>query len=399
MANCFPILDSPSTGNVTDFNPYAENLTRFPDNTSSDFVPNESIHHPNPTYESIKFYLAHVVSPALCLIGITGNILNVLVLSRRRIRSSIDGSMEKPAYMGLIALAVSDLLFCLCTLPAGFIVEQQSLFHQKSFSFYYSLSKNYLQNVFSHMSTWLTVIIAVSRYAAVRHPLHAKIFVHAKGTRLAIFLVFLIWPCLDLPSLWALSVLELPVICGERESVVYLFDSGPFSTNKSFNMAFRNLWSTLGYLIPVCVLVFCNIALTCALRERFKPLRTDYRIHVTNRSQSSRITPTLICMIFMFIILVSPSEIVQFSFFFNGKETVEVLMLFIAFTNILHTLNFTINFLLYCILSSHFRKTLRNIFCTKRARIPSRHSALCTITYSNGTSKIYGGPASSETVL
>ena len=56
----------------------------------------------------------------LCIIGVSGNILNLLVLTRRRFCSSLN-KLESSANYGLIALAVSDLCFCLVVLPHVFL--------------------------------------------------------------------------------------------------------------------------------------------------------------------------------------------------------------------------------------------------------------------------------------
>jgi len=58
------------------------------------------------------------VAPAICVFGIIGNLLNLVVLTRKRLQCSMD-RMEKSAHVGLVALAVSDMMFCIfyfCTL-------------------------------------------------------------------------------------------------------------------------------------------------------------------------------------------------------------------------------------------------------------------------------------------
>ena len=136
-------------------------------------------HH---TIEDIKFYIKSIVSPILCFFGIIGNLLNILVLTRRKMQSSLEGKMEKAAYLGLIALAFSDLLYCLCAFPDAFIGPVQTMFQHRTFGLYVSMYGPCLQNLWSRISTWLTVIMAGGRFAAICHPLHARRFVHVKGT-------------------------------------------------------------------------------------------------------------------------------------------------------------------------------------------------------------------------
>ena len=348
----------------------------------------------DPVIAGIKYYLSSVVSPILCAIGLTGNVLNILVLTRRRIQSAIDCSMERAAYMGLIALAVSDFLYCLCTLPDAFLSRQHVMFTARDFWLYYTVGGKYLQNVFSHISTWLTVIMAGGRYAAICHPLHARLFVHAKGTRVAIALVFVIWSCLGLPILWTYAIYDIQCKDG---SAVYILDHGSFALNRALKTAFMYVWTVFGYVVPVCVLAFCNAHLIKALRESYK-MRQEYRVHGRTPQHNTRITPTLVAIVIMFLVLVSPSEIIQFIFYAIEGTSVESLNLAIVVTNILHTMNFAVNFVLYCCVNSHFRDTLRDIMCVGKARRRLNRNCTYTATYSNVTSRTYAAP-STETIL
>ena len=52
------------------------------------------------------------VIPLIASIGILGNLLNLVILTRRRMLSSMH-QLEKSATFGFVALALSDMLFCL----------------------------------------------------------------------------------------------------------------------------------------------------------------------------------------------------------------------------------------------------------------------------------------------
>ena len=45
----------------------------------------------DPALRLFKFILASVVTPSLCIFGLVGNILNIIVLSRRRMRVAMNG--------------------------------------------------------------------------------------------------------------------------------------------------------------------------------------------------------------------------------------------------------------------------------------------------------------------
>ena len=52
------------------------------------------------------------VAPVICVFGIIGNLLNLVVLTRKRLQTSMD-FIEKSSNISFVALAVSDMIFCL----------------------------------------------------------------------------------------------------------------------------------------------------------------------------------------------------------------------------------------------------------------------------------------------
>ena len=96
---------------------------------------------------------------AVCLLGIGGNLLNLVILGQKSLMCAMK-RMEKSAHYGLIALAVSDLLVCLAALPAVFYRTggNNGGFGHASFDFRlaYKLYGNGVVNTFMLSSTWLT---------------------------------------------------------------------------------------------------------------------------------------------------------------------------------------------------------------------------------------------------
>ena len=340
----------------------------------------------NEHMENIRFYVAVVVMPVLCLFGIGGNILNIIVLTRRRMQASMDCSMEKAAYLGLIALAVSDMLYCISALPNAFKGED-IVYQGRTFWLFYEVYGNYFQNVFSNVSTWLTVIMAASRYAAICHPLHAREFIRASGTIAGILLTFIFWAAMDVPHMWTYSVAETRC---PHNRVYYMTDTGALNTNLTLKYTFTYLWAFLGFFIPVALLAYCNVYLIKALRESYR-MRKEYRVHTRTQQPGTKITPTLIAIVVMFIILVMPSEVINFILFCVENPQNETISMMLLIFNIMHTLNFAINFVLYCVVNVHFRSTLKDLLCCCRPKKGRRHllKRQSLTSYTNVTIKSY----------
>ena len=85
---------------------------------------------------SAKHGWFEVVVPMISFLGIVGNILNLIVYTRRRMLSSMD-RLEKSATYGLVALALSDMFFCMAVFPHTFVAAQaQSVDANKRYQLY-----------------------------------------------------------------------------------------------------------------------------------------------------------------------------------------------------------------------------------------------------------------------
>lgn len=75
-------------------------------------------------YTVVEQILYSRVIPVVCLIGIVGNCLNLLALTSMILahRTPMD-RMERSATAGLLALAVSDLFFCVAVMPLAFVEQ------------------------------------------------------------------------------------------------------------------------------------------------------------------------------------------------------------------------------------------------------------------------------------
>lgn len=314
--------------------------------------------------ESIKDVFTGIINPAFCICGILGNFINVIVLTRPRMQVAMDCSLEKSAQTGLISLAVSDMLYCMTSIIRAFMGRSQVVFHQRDIWLFIQLYGSYIQNIFANTSTWLTVILAAGRYAAICKPLHARHLVGVNPTRVAVCLTFFLWVLLQLPSAWTYTVVVIP--CSIQ--TFYMLDHGPFVQNNHLKLTFAYLWATVGFLFPVVILAYCNVHLIRALREsrRMRKLYV-YRVNPKTGSYGNRVTPTLIAIVFMSLVLVTPSEILQFFHYHISEDKVEAFNILLVVANTLQTINFAMNFVLYCVVNVQFRETLKGvIFCLVR---------------------------------
>ncbi len=307
--------------------------------------------------------LDDVLQRVLCVVGILGNILNLLVLGQKQVKGTV-GSMERSAHLGLVLLAVSDLTFCVSLLAKTCVPDvvfcgpacSSTQLAQIWFTWFHILPGNTLILT----STWLMVILAYGRYRAVCHPFQARGSVNTKVTWALAGVVLVLAAAFNLPDLLQSTV----VMKSQNESVYYYIAKSP-GMPKETMMYYYIFRFIIGICVPVIIQIFCTFYLIRALKESYR-----VRTTCTNQRPESghRITSTLIVLIICFVLLVTPVESIQFvKHLFPGSYSQPCSRLNIIYRslNLLQITNFSLNFVVYCLLNVHFRSTLRALLCCR----------------------------------
>lgn len=274
--------------------------------------------------------------------------------------------MEKGALVGMMALALSDLLFCVATISGSFL-HSQIIHESRDMSFYYTLYGTCVNNILIKTSTWFTVILAASRFFAVSHPIKARQYMRCGHTVVAILVCLAAWICLHVPLayLWKVQTVE----CDTGQA--FVVTSGPFQENMALKLTFSYVWFVAGFAFPVLVLAYCNIRLIHSLKISTALRENDEIRHRGSSSAHSkqsrdttqrRISLTLVIIVTMFFLLVLPSEIAHFYEDIAKPDFEGGFDKLMAVCNLLQVINFSENFILYCIVNAYFRKTLYSWF-------------------------------------
>lgn len=304
------------------------------------------------------------VLPLVCMFGIIGNMLNLAILTRRKLQKSFK-ALEHAANMCLIALAFSDLMFCLFAFPTTFL-PSDDLFETKGFLLYYRIYCTGIINIFILTSTWLTVTMSVERYLAICHPFKNTFFLTIKMTKVIIVIVYILSVLFNIPVFWRYELID--VSCDNKSTTVFQPIGVPLGHSSTFESIYRVLWAIVGNIVPLVLLVGFNILLCRKIHKSYK-FRQKFRQEQDNQQSPSdagqTLTITLVVIVVMFLILVAPSEMVmhagQLSHSVNNPTFKAIEVIF----NFMQSVNFSLNFVLYCIISPYFRRTLKYILLCK----------------------------------
>ena len=305
-----------------------------------------------------------VLTITICVIGILGNILNVIIFLKRS-RLIKPNSIEKPANAGFLALSVCDLFFCVLAMVKYTLPPNTIMYDSPNVTLYFELYFLPFLDILFKISNWLTVILAVTRYLAVCHPIKTRQYFSAKKTYAAICCCNLIWILLLIPLFYTYKIEYIS--CSGHQLIA--LDFGVFSNDLVLRKSFRCTWSVLGFFVPAGILMFCNTSLMVAFRQSARVQANSQMAQVNKMSHRNRkITLTLIVVVVMFIVLVSPSQILEFYYFVMENAEVWTLTLSFRICNVLQVANSCVNFFVYMTINVYFRRTLLSCvpFCWDR---------------------------------
>ena len=321
------------------------------------------------------FYV--VITPAISLFGCIGNVLNIIVLIRSRQRmKTADGGRDSGTLLGLLVLAVSDMLFCAAVFPRAFasIGGNEALFEPNDFRLYYQVYGTGVINTFILTSTWITVAMATMRYIGICHPLSSRKIDSNACVRCTYVIIIIVCILINLPIFWQYKITDIEM----EGHVYYLIDIGDFTIDSEKGYIFLWFRALIGIFSPAVLLMYCNWSLILALRKS-KRMRRECRVQNSASRASNRITLLLVIIVLLFIFLVFPAEIMDFCQDVVQSENLDRVRMFMVVrcvANFLQVVNFSCNFVLYCALNVHFRKTMKELLTCRWSPFRPRRSSL-----------------------
>ncbi|XP_046674094.1 FMRFamide receptor-like [Homalodisca vitripennis] len=319
-----------------------------------------------------RFWIQQVIQPAVVFVGVLGNFVTIVVLTRRRMSSSTN------TY--LTALAVTDLVYLVCMYALSF--ENRADLQTADYLWYWQNWKYFVWIVDCTMgiSVWLTAAFTFERYIAVCHPLRGRVFCTESRARRFIVTIYILCLLLTSTTPFEWSVEEKDgVVCKKMT---------PLGLDPMYRTVFYWSWATLFVFVPLIVISIFNTFLIEAV-HRSKRQRSGLTQQVEPRDcanssrqrQENKITTTLIAVVILFIICQTPAAVMLVVYlFYNPDKNSPSGAIMLGLGNIfnfLTTVNASSNFLLYCVMSDKYRRTLLLTFCPCLA---TRHQRSHTFT-------------------
>lgn len=209
------------------------------------------IHEFNPSKDCYTFVMNAILLNSIGLLGILGNIISMIILSRPQMKSSINYLLIGLARVDTVLIMTSILLF---GIPGVYP------FTGMFFTYFYVVYPHIVPVVYplsmatQTASAYLTLTVTLERFVAVCHPLRARSLCTYGRARVYVVVIIIFSVVYNFPKLWEASVKSQWY---EEENItVYCLRPSKLRTN----MIYVNVYVHWCYLIFMYVIPFGSLA-------------------------------------------------------------------------------------------------------------------------------------------
>ena len=348
-----------------------EATSPFPEGNTTQLV-NNTESSPLPTSYDVWAYIGFVTVPLLFVVGIVGNIFTVIIMRDEEFKKNVTSYI-------LIALALSDLIVNLMyPFNKQFVrtLIGRDILALSTFGCHFFFS---LWRTVKMSTSWLVVLISVERFIAVVYPFKAVKWIVKSRVLLAISTIYVILGIYN--SYWS-SVTDRIV--------------GPYclpNTRPAEALQLNYILILLGNVVysPIpCVILFITTSIIVhALRRSHAKRKHLTSEQAQQQDNTSRITGMLLGVCIAFLILVTPITIGHLLSIFAGINilfsTDPSVTIYRELAQLMEQTNHSINFFLYVVSSSEFRRVVWDLLRGRRDKDTMRRNRTLRYTYSNSS--------------
>ena len=328
------------------------------------------------------------LAPLIFLVGLCGNLLVIMVMSRKRMQGTTTS-------VYLRSMAVADIGVIITGIIPEWLDFMEIIVFKDIHPATCKLEK-FVFYSFGDVSIWILVIFTVDRFIAVCYPLRTKNICVASRAPWFVLGAVLLAAAKNLCVFWTRGGIyevqqQWRVIDGTNTSLVNVSvrvdNCGrPY---RHFELFIRPwIAFTLVSLIPFLVILFCN---TFIIRALIKVRRMRSQQATFSSRDKTLLQMTFMCLAasFCFLICITPSIILLIgkpywklsrdNYAYDIAKTVNNLLMFV---------NHSINFFLYCMTGKRFRTELVNMI-KRRSRSPGSRGGEGDSSLTEGRTSYY----------
>lgn len=314
---------------------------------------------------NFSFYLNTVLIGVLCLLGLAGNTLSILVLQRDKHNEVAAFLLQTLAVADnallLVSLVVLSVFVGIGPLPSARTVVLPAVPYLKKYV-------NPIGYVTKCMTVWTTVLLAINRFLAVCKPFAFDRILTVRRAKIQVTVIAVLSILLNVPRLFQYDVVYRT---NSRNETVAVSVVTEFGQNKVIEMVYFNIiYTTVILGAPILLLVCFNTLLVRRLRVSMRNMRRNSIAYLG--SQEKNITIVMIIIIVEFLVCHTPDRVINILKYasegHSGSWTCPHPLFYAAsISNVLIVFNASTNFVVYLAFRERFRRILREQVCSSES--------------------------------
>ncbi|KZS08072.1 putative FMRFamide receptor [Daphnia magna] len=297
-----------------------------------------------------EFVISLVLLVVVALPGLVGNFISIFILSRPQMRTSLNVILIGLASFDSILLLTSILLF---VVPSIYTYSGVGEFYYRHIHPLITPYTFVLGTTAQTSSVYLTLTVTVERYIAVCHPLRARAWCTCKRGRMAVIIIGIGSLLYNLPRFFEVErCLYLDNELGE--SWIILIPSN-LRNDKTY---------ITGYIVALYFLImnfvpFTSLAiLNGAIYKQVRKANRERSLLTNSQKREIGLATMLLCVVAVFFIFNILAMVV------NIFEVANILVdEMTRVSNLLVSVNSSVNFVIYCIFGDKFQRLFLRYFC------------------------------------
>lgn len=320
--------------------------------------------------QTANFALVTVLLPMILLLGLFGNGAVLRTLWNQKPRKSLT--------VYLLSLSVTDTVVVL-TYAAHWAINIVCLYdpilgNEITAAVTVPLYL-FLHTAAQRLTAVLTSLLTVERMLAVTCPLTVKSLLLSRHPKKIVVTAYLFCYLYMVPN-WFRYDVSLVVAPSGNDSYVS-YNLTKFARTSQFYKYYGLLAHVLMSIIPMAVVLCGNLAIIIKMKRR----KNFQESIMFKKSEDNKVTTSLLCISFIFLACTIPGTCILIVTKYNadfrvaGRER-HLFSVLLTISNILIAFNSSVNFLVYMICSSRFRKTFTETWrCCQISQLHKKNSA------------------------
>lgn len=304
-----------------------------------------------PDIQQVKYIAYGIVMPVLVCLGVFGDILNLVVLTRP--------NMTGVAYVYMRGYAAASLFALLCAIPFTYriLVHETGRWASYGVAFLHAHVVLYFGNSCIGIGVVMLLALTVERFISVCYPAQARNYCGTTRAYITVCVIPIATFLLYCPYMFLYNV----AICfDERGDLVHLKKLNGSLVSSTWFQVYRWILELVFKLIPAIILVYLNVRII----RSYKAVCEKRRMMTSKVSgeqkrqyaEESRLMFLLGGTSTLFFVCMTPMIALSLTIHneWQGSLLFEV---FRATANVLEVTNFACTFYIYCVFSKDFRET------------------------------------------